>query len=358
MMEFEMMELTKDHVREILSYPPYLCEGYWRVQAIKAADEEFLNRLREVFADPEEGYEVHLAAAEALLRLDDSTTVERVAYDHEPRHPSVRVAAVRALGERYAPTSEVVQRTLHDIWEEGNMWSQERDELKVYYLDALSSSFPAIVQGVDSIVDTLLALVNFQHEHPRVLERVIDLLLQTRGRDAASIFAHAFEQCRDTITHALLYVRAIGKSGARDYFEVIAGYPDHVRKAHPHAYTDALAAVIGAAGRLGQYEWLREIGERDLFSARTAWLRALGEVARQHPEHKEKIVAILRSYLIPRELGSTAPFKGSLGNLVPASRVGHPPGARVEKPESDRVPCHNAALEVLQSLGEEVEVQP
>jgi len=350
-----MMELTKDQVREILSYPPYLCEGYWRVQAIKAAEEEFLPRLREVFADPEEGYQVQLAAAEALLRLGDSTSVERVAYDPQPRHPSVRVAAVRALGERYEPTPDAVQRTLHEVWKEGDPWY--RDDMKIRYLDTLVEILQRL-QGFNSIFNTLLDLVDFQREHPPVLERVVELLLQTHGRDAAPIFAHAFEQCHDTITHALLYVRAIGRAGAPEYFEVIAGYPDYVRKAHPHAYTDALAAVIGAAGRLGQFSWLMATGDRDLFSARTAWLRALGDVARQQPEHREEIVAILRSYLIPRELDPTAPFtpfKGSLGNLVPTSRVGHPPGARVEKPESDRVPCHNAALEVLQSLGEEVQ---
>jgi hypothetical protein len=348
-----MMELTKDQVREILSYPPYLCEGYWRVQAIKAADEEFLPRLREVFADPEEGYQVQLAAAEALLRLGDSTSVERVAYDPQPRHPSVRVAAVRALGERYELIPDAVQRTLHEVWKEGDPWY--RDDMKIRYLDTLVEILQRL-QGFNSIFNTLLDLVDFQREHPPVLERVVELLLQTRGRDAAPVFARAFEEVRDTPYLALIYIRAIGEAGDPNYFDLIASYPDYVRQSAPHYYLDALAAVTGAAGRLGQYEWLREVGKRDLFSARTAWLRALGEVAWQQPEHREEIVAILRSYLIPRELGPTAPFKGSLGNLAPTSRVGHPPGARVEKPESDRVPCHNTALEVLQSLGEEMEV--
>jgi len=348
--------MDKNQAREILMKPAWLSEPYWRVEALKLADEEFLPRIREILLDPDEGYQVHLAAAKALLRLGDSEFVEEIAYRSEPCHPSTRVAAVRALGERYAPTSEVVQRTLRDIWEEGNMWSQERDELKVYYLDALSSSFPAIVQGDDSIVDTLLALVNFQHEHPRVLERVVELLLQARGRGAGPLFARALEEARDTHYLARIYIRAIGEAGDPSYFEVIASYPEYVRKTAPHAYSDTLAAVIGVAGRLGMYEWLKEAGKRDLyFGTHTAWLRALGEVARRQPQHREEIVAILRRYIKPHD--STRSYKINWG-VVPDRYAGHPPGAKVGEPEDDSVVLHNTAIEVLQSLGEEVEVQP
>jgi hypothetical protein len=250
------------------------------------------------------------------------------------------------MGDRYSPTPDVAKQTLRETWGSST-------EIKQRFLDI------AAVRGIDSIiVDTLLELVDFQRDDSRVLERVVELLLQTRGRDAAPMFARAFEEVRDTPYLALIYIRAIGEAGDPNYFDLIASYPDYVRQSAPHYYLDALAAVIGVAGRLGQFSWLMAIGDRDLFSARTAWLRALGEIARQQPEHKEEIVAILRSYLIPRELGSTALFRGSLGNLVPTSRVEHPPGARVEEPESNRVPCHDAALEVLQSLGEEMEVQP
>jgi hypothetical protein len=341
------MEMTREQVSQILSTAPYLSEPYWRVKAIESADAEFVPRLRELLDDPEEGYQVQLAAAKALLRLGDAEFVERVAYSAEPRHPSTRVAAVRALGERYEPTPDAVQRTLHEVWKEGDPWY--RDDMKIRYLDALVEILQRL-QGVNSIFNTLLDLVDFQREHPRVLERVVELLLQARGRDAAPIFAHAFEQCRDTITHALLYVRAIGRAGAPEYFEVIAGYPDYVRKAHPHAYTDALAAVIGAAGRLGQYEWLREVGKRDLFSARTAWLRALGEVARQLPQHREETVAILRRYVKQPSLRS---YEVNW-SVVPDRHIGHPPGAKVGEPENDSVVLHNTAVEVLRELGEEV----
>jgi hypothetical protein len=343
------MEMTREQVSQILSTAPYLSEPYWRVKAIESADAEFVPRLRELLDDPEERYQVQLAAAKALLRLGDAEFVERVAYSAEPRHPSTRVAAVRALGERYEPTPDAVQRTLHEVWKEGDMWYQDRQELKIHYLDYLRSA----VQGVEDAIDALLALLDFQHEHPRVLERVVELLLQARGRDAAPIFAHAFEQCRDTITHALLYVRAIGRAGAPEYFEVIAGYPDYVRKAHPHAYTDALAAVIGAAGRMGQYEWLIQVGNRDLFSARTTWLRALGEIAQQQPQHRKEIVAILRRYLKPLDPTRSYEINWS---VVPDRYLGHPPGAKVGEKEDDSIILHNTAVEVLRELGEEVEV--
>ena len=88
---------------------------------------------------------------------------------------------------------------------------------------------------------------------------------------------------------------------------------------------------------------------------RTAWLRALGEVARQLPQHLEEIVAILRRYIKPRD--STRSYKINWG-VVQDRYAGHPPGAKVGEPEDDSVVLHNAALEVLQSLGEEAEVQP
>jgi hypothetical protein len=206
------------------------------------------------------------------------------------------------------------------------------------------------------VIKILLDLVDFRDEHPRVLEQVIDVLLEVRGSEAAPVFAQAFEQCRDDVVRALLYIRAVGRAGDPSYFDRIAEYPDYVRAHYPHAYTDALAAVIGAAGRLAQYDWLLEMGRRDLFSARPAWLRALGEVAKRQPQYREEIVAILRRYIRRRELGPTAPFKGSSGNLVRATHVGHPPGARLDEPESYDVPCHNTAVEVLCELGEEVEV--
>jgi hypothetical protein len=344
------MEMTRDMVQEILSREAYLCDGYFRVRAVEAADEEFLPRLREMFLDPNEGFHVHLAIAKALLRLGDGEFVERVAYSAEPRHPSTRVAAVRALGERYEPTPDAVQRTLHEVWKEGDMWYQDRQELKIHYLDYLRSA----VQGVEDAIDVLLALVDFQHEHPRVLERVVELLLQARGRDAAPVFARAFEEVRDAHYLARIYIRAIGEAGDPSYFEVIASYPEYVRKTAPHAYSDTLAAVIGVAGRLGMYEWLKEAGKRDLyFGTHTAWLRALGEVARRQPQHREEIVAILRRYIKPRD--PTRSYKINWG-VVPDRYAGHPPGAKVGEPEDDSVLLHNTALEVLRELGEDVEV--
>jgi hypothetical protein len=345
------MEMTRDMVQEILSREAYLCDGYFRIRAIESADIEFLPRLREMFLDPNEGFYVHLAIAKALLRLGDSEFVERIAHDPEPRHPSTRVAAVRALGERYAPTPSLIARTLREVWREGDMWPQERQELQLEYLDALGAL--GEVDGID--VADVVDVVDLNREHPTVLKRLASVLIQLYGRDAAPVFARAFEEVRDTPYLALIYIGAIGEAGDPKYFEAIASYPDYVRQSAPHYYSDALAAVIGAAGRLAQYDWLMEIGRRDLFSARPAWLRALGEVAKRQPQHRDEIVAILRGYIRPRKIGPTLP--DIVGHVVSTRHIGHPPGARLEdKPESYEVPCHNTAFEVLCELGEEVEV--
>jgi hypothetical protein len=273
-----METMSKETIREILSQLPWLSEPYWRIEALKHADEEFLPRIREMLLDPEENYQVHLSAAQALLRLGNTEFVESIAYSTEPQHPSTRVAAAQALGEHYAPTPDIIHRTLCDVWM-GN--SQHSDDLKRNYLKILSEVIQQLqgvkdTQFINTIFDTLLCLVDFQREHPRVLEIVIDILIGLQADESASIFATAFEQCKDDIVRSLIYIKAIGRAGDPKYFERIANYPDYVRARHPHAYTDALASVISAAGRLNQYEWLLEINrQRDLLSARPAWLGAL-----------------------------------------------------------------------------------
>jgi hypothetical protein len=345
----EMETLSKEKISELLSSPTHVISKYWRIQAAMNADEEFLPRLQEMLLDPNEGFQVQLAVAKALLRLGHNAFVEEIAYSQEPQQPSTRLAAAKALDQRFSPSTTTVQRMLHEVWKEGEMWPQERDELKESCLDLFLKHPP---EDIETLLETLISLLEI-HESRTVFTRAKELLLRSPQK-AAPFFAKVFSECRDQPHWAIRFIYALGEAGDPSYFPVICDYPDYVLSHHPHAYTDALASVISAAGKMGQYEWLREIGQRDLFSARPTWLRALGMIAQQQPQHRDEITRILRGYIKPRRIGPVMP--DIVGNTVPTRYIGHPPGARLEdKPEDYSIPCHNTAVEILRMLGEDVD---